>query len=106
MTKKYIDYDEEYREKIDSEVSVGESLTNNSKYENNDIHGICSDCSYFCIVETNFSIIFLACNNFNIPLNLRNKITNCSGYSKRLSMSLWEMKDIATIIEPTERIGF
>uniref|UniRef100_A0A6M3JPC9 Uncharacterized protein n=1 Tax=viral metagenome TaxID=1070528 RepID=A0A6M3JPC9_9ZZZZ len=105
MLKRFVDLDEKDREIIDAELTSGNIIDNSiSCIVGN--YGLCTDCRSFGIIQTDFSIVYSCCERFEIRLDLKNKITNCSGYSKRLEMSLWDMKELATIIENKEIVGF
>ena len=75
---------------------------NNSK-----INGLCSSCVHYEFAESAFSIVFSYCKNFDIRIKKIEPILECTSYKDRNIMSLDEMKDIAYLIDNTEKkIGF
>jgi hypothetical protein len=71
------------------------------------IFGKCSTCKSFMFAEGEFTIIFAKCEWFDRPLTQKTPITNCSRYEERGSLTLYEMKQIYTPIEPPkEQVGF
>jgi len=71
-------------------------------------YGLCHDCENFSAVRTEYGKTFAKCELFNKILNTNDVITSCTEYSKRGQLSLRDMKEIATIIDPSsnKKIGF
>ena len=72
-----------------------------------DKFGVCTDCSHLRAAITRFNKTFAQCYEFEINLNSVDPIVECTKYDQKGSMKLWEMKDIAIIIEPwRKQAGF
>lgn len=69
--------------------------------------GICGRCKCFESAETEFSILFAYCNAFRRSLSQHHRITNCTSFDDKATVSLAEMKEIAWIIDISEhKVGF
>lgn len=72
--------------------------------------GLCSTCNYFNLIKTEFKIIRAYCggtkNSFNIYKE--EPIKFCNLYKKRGEMSLYDMSQIALLIDinKTRKVGF
>lgn len=66
---------------------------------NEKMFGKCASCKHFMFAESEFSIWYARCNGFGVKLSHKDPIVNCSSYTEVGSMSLWEMKEMATLIE-------
>ena len=69
-------------------------------------YGLCSDCNYLITAESEFKILIAKCAELEIKLTSAQPIIKCTKYNKRGQMSLWDMKDIAILIDDKEKIGF
>ena len=73
----------------------------------NDKFGVCSDCTHLRAAITKYNKTIAQCYEFEILLNGVDPMVKCTKYDKKGSMKLWEMKDIAIIIEPwRKQAGF
>ena len=107
MSKKYKELDESQQDEIDSLVDSVASKQNRSYTSRPNVFGLCNDCAYFVVVESEFEILYMRCDELRIRLDTRYPVKKCSKYTKRGGMNLWDMKQIATIIEvPKEKAGF
>jgi hypothetical protein len=85
----------------DIDDGVGPSHFDVSKF------GVCNDCSSLKAATTQYGKTFAQCYEFEMILNGTDPIVTCTKYDKRGSMKLWEMKDIAIILEPhRKQAGF
>lgn len=70
--------------------------------------GLCSTCSSFNLVKTEFKIIKSYCysnSKFPFSVNMEEPIKFCNNYSKRGEMSLYEMGQIALLINLDKEKG-
>ena len=100
----------ETRELVDKEVDIGaRSIGADTEYGsapnkfNKDKFGICYNCQHLKAAVTEYNKIYAKCYELEIYLNSLDPVIDCSEYKKRGSMTLWEMKDIATVIEVGRR---
>lgn len=71
--------------------------------------GICSHCKNFMFAEAEFTVIFAKCQQFDNALTQKNAIRNCSLYDEKGSLSLYDMRSMATLIDdvkPKREVGF
>lgn len=72
--------------------------------------GICAKCKMFMFAEGEFTIIFAKCREYDTPLTQKNAIQKCSTFDERGSLSLWDMKGMARLIDIDDlkknRVGF
>lgn len=69
--------------------------------------GLCKDCEDLQAYETEYGNIFAKCGNTKMLLKASDPITHCSMYWKTGQMTLKELKEMAILINPSERkIGF
>jgi len=98
----------ELRELMDKEVDIGaRSIGANtedppSKFSK-DKFGVCYDCQHLKAAITEYGKIHARCFELEVSLSSLDPIIHCSSYKKRGSMTLWEMKDIAVILEPFKK---
>jgi len=73
-------------------------------------YGLCDSCKWAFVTRSEFKILIAICDRHEgmpVPLRSDEPVTECSGYNKRGEMDLYEMAQMATIIEvPKERAGF
>jgi len=70
-------------------------------------YGLCKDCVHLKVVSFEFGESIAECYQFEIKLDQRKKVKECSCYQKRGTMNLWEMESLATIIDVNKsKIGF
>ena len=108
MSKKYIELEENQQDELDSLVDFVGNTRQKAPYTSRpNVYGLCNDCVYFNVVETEFEIIHMSCDELKILLSTKDPVKHCSKYSKRGKMNLWDMKQIATIIDPPkDKVGF
>lgn len=70
--------------------------------------GICSNCKNFMFAEGEFVLVFAKCTMFERPLIQKNAIKNCSSYDEKGSLSLYDMRSMAILIDNVEKreVGF
>ncbi len=108
MSKKFTKLEAEEQEEISSLLDIISENSLELKQNNvRKICGVCYDCEYFRLVETEFEILYTGCSELERRLDPAKPITYCSMYRQRGQPSLWDMKQIATIIEiPKQKTGF
>ena len=103
--KTYNDLEKKDKYKLDSIIDAAKSESDYN-YGNYDSYGLCSKCSYFRVVESEFKVIIAKCEEFNIKLSTQNPVKRCTTFEKRGTMSLWDMKELAILIDiPKDKIG-
>jgi len=85
----------------DVDEGTGPSNFNSKRF------GICSDCTSLKACVSEYGRTFAQCYEFEMLLYGRDPIVNCTKYEKKGEMKLWEMKEIAIILEPhKKKAGF
>lgn len=69
-------------------------------------YGLCSSCAYFKYVRGAFKVRYVACGSFEKLLKADDPVVECTGYIKTGTMSIWDMQQIAYIIDIKEPVGF
>ena len=109
--KKYSELDREEFNKIEYEIDGNAALIEVLKDHNhkNDNYGLCNRCKSLSVTRTEYRVIRALCLSYEVPLLLKSNdpVTECSGFIDKFCMSLFDMQQIAYIIEPYKRpIGF
>ena len=98
---------------ISTEISAKADMMDcafNASIKADSKYGLCSKCVNLALTKTEFKIVRAICTRFHrLPLFLNEStpIEACTEFEKRGEMSLYEMRDLATIIEiPKDKIGF
>ena len=107
--KTYDDLEEIEKSKLTSLIDATESFEDRlfSSTSNKEAYGQCASCRNFQIVESEFKTLVARCEELELRLSTANPVKNCSIYRRRGEMTLWEMKDVAIIIDiPKDKIGF
>ena len=98
----------EEKEKISKQVDIGARLLGSDddvgpiNFDGKKF-GLCCDCKHLKAAITKYNKSYVQCYEFEIFLNSIDPVETCNRYERRGSMTLWEMKDIATIIEPFKK---
>lgn len=61
--------------------------------------GICCDCSLLDFTRSEFGRVFAKCSKKKMRLEGKDRIVECTSYWQKGQMDLYEMYDIATLIE-------
>ena len=61
--------------------------------------GKCGTCKNLQFAESEFNILFARCHLFEVMIHRREAIVNCSSYEETGTMTLYDMKQIATLID-------
>lgn len=98
-------------EELDKLVSKSESIFNKNEATISISHeatfGKCVQCDNFSFAEGEFSVVFAKCNFFDRELTQKNKIVNCSKFKDKSLPELWEMKEMAVLIDIDHKtVGF
>ena len=109
--KKYKDLESSEQNELDSTLDIAvdvRKLNFEGRYHYRyQQFGLCADCVSFDFVETEFKIIYARCNDMKIKLSSAYPIKNCTNYRKCGQMDIWDMKNIAILIDPNKNeIGF
>ncbi len=103
MPKEFSDLEEKEQEKLSSILDNVESIHYKSSSRLPSSFGICSSCSYFKYARTQYRIRKAFCGELEIPLYDSDPITECSEFSRRGELSLWDMKGMAIYLEPDKK---
>lgn len=108
----YINLEDDKKETISACVfAKARQLEDKQKERKNKEYGLCADCANFTVTKTEFRTIRAACNAYHrqlMGLNSVHQVIECTEYVKKGQMSLYDMQNIAILIEPDapEKIGF
>ena len=105
---KYKDLDEKNQQKL-TDIIYNKDCDSKFKgsLSRDKIDGLCNSCTYFEFAESEFNIIFSYCKCFDIKIKKVDPVLECTSYNDKNIMSLDDMKDIAYLIDNTEKkIGF
>lgn len=106
MTKKLSQFDSGQRDAIYKEL---EALSDN--YDKKSIttasghFGLCDTCSRCQLAKFEFREPIAFCSHFETRLG-KDRVVECTGYYERGRMSLWDMQQVAYILETGKQIGF
>ena len=113
---KFIEVGKREKEIIDSEVDAGAALLGmndeGTKLKHHTVFtqlGLCKDCSNLRAIETQWGKVYALCDEFGFKLRLRydDPVHSCTRYSLSGQMSLWDMKEMAILLDPNKKItGF
>ena len=117
MSQKLSEMTEEKRDAMEDEleavIDVARSRDAEGSVRQNEKFGLCSTCTRFCHAITEFKTLFAVCNRFSssghaVGLNTAHPVTECTEYHRVTNQpSLWDMKQMAYIIEgPKRKVGF
>ncbi|KKN08869.1 hypothetical protein LCGC14_1052380 [marine sediment metagenome] len=111
--KKLSDYKDEEKQDIRESVNLQGKKIIDSFYEeghqkvSDDSYGLCADCKEFKITKMEFGETFAECGVWDKRRTSQRKVEECSAYVKRGQMTLFDMQQMAYIIEvDTKKIGF
>ena len=65
--------------------------------------GICNGCKNLRAAVTRHDKLYAYCETFEKSLNGYDEVVECTAYNARGSLSLWDMKDMAYVIEAEKR---
>lgn len=111
--KKLNEYDITERKQIESEINAfGEAM--GGEWEavsrdpiRDDSYGLCNKCKEFLLTMSEYGGKYAYCYKWKQIFKDNRRVTECSGFEERGRMTLYDMKQIATIIEiPDKEIGF
>lgn len=104
--KTYYDLEEKEQEKLDEIIdysNMNRDILDEYRPPAHSEFGLCASCSRFDLAETEFKVIIAMCNYFKMPLSTAHPIKKCTSFRKRGGMNLWEMKSMATLIDPPKK---
>lgn len=107
--------DRDIKRSVEKEINNGARLigadlewgTKPSRYDK-DLYGICFDCKNLRTFRTKYGKVYAKCYEFDERLNSKDPVEECSCYSRRGEMNLYDMKEMALIIDNTKKqqVGF
>ena len=106
--KKLSDLPQEEKHKISSEIDALSSKYTDP-YEGEVLQGVniemglCSSCKELLFTKTQYGTFYARCEQWDKRLNGIDLVVECTGYRKRGEMTLFEMKDLAVLIDPPKR---
>lgn len=118
MSRTFADLQPEEQEALDKTIRNAAQRQQEEKAERTatkeDLYGICAGCNHFCCVESEFEVRAAWCSSEWLRRNLQpfyltsvHPIRKCSEFSRKGHMNLWEMKQIAILIDiPKRKAGF
>jgi hypothetical protein len=68
-----------------------------------DVYGICFDCVNLRACKSKYGRTYARCYEFELALNSSDPVIECTSYKKKGELSLFDMKEIAIILEPGRR---
>jgi len=96
---------------IDSEITAGAQIIGADEFGHPNKKplfpklGLCNDCAHLHAMETKWGKIYAMCTEFEMKLRQDDEVCNCTRYSTAGQMSIWDMKEIAIILEPNRKIA-
>ena len=115
MTRRFRELPDEGREEILEAVEFIDYAERRheeagTKRVRNDGFGICNTCIFFCCCESEFNIERATCSSVDLGrpwLSMARPILHCTDYRNKKEMSLFDMKQMAVLIDPPPRpVGF
>jgi len=110
--RKFNELEEDELHKLEDEldsIATGLGLNTYNTYESRNNFdsleqaiGICSNCKNLQYCKSEFGSIFARCSEFQIKLNGKNKIIECTFHDAKGVLSLSDMQNIAILIDPSE----
>ncbi len=114
--KKLNDYSESEQTEIETQVDAFSSVLRGGahdwetakKHINDDSYGICNKCTNLLLTVFEFGSKKSAyCEKWKRFLEENKRVEDCSAFNEKGKLSLYDMKQIAIMIEPSEKeIGF
>ena len=65
--------------------------------------GLCTTCEHLLFSKTQYGTVHSRCDKWEKLLNGVDLIRECTGFSRKGEMSLWDMKQIAVLIDVEKR---
>ncbi len=113
--KKLGDYSESEQHEIETQVDAFSSVLRGGAYDwevarkhvSNDSYGICNKCTNLLLTVFEYGNKYAYCDKWKRFFEEDKRIEECSAFSEKGKMSLYDMKQIAIIIELSDKeIGF
>lgn len=112
MAKRYSELEDDLQNSIGLELDALESSfeaarRSEVKPTNKAFFGMCASCKGFSYAETEFGVLVAFCKRFKIKRKAGSVVKTCYEYEQRGQMDLYEMREIAYLIEPVkDKLGF
>lgn len=108
------DFDDESKEQMKEQITANAKRIGADEWEGikhyraeEDIWGICATCQSFQFCRTEFDKMFARCSDTRLILNQKDRMTECTMFTKIGEMDLRDMQQIAWYINSEKRkIGF
>jgi len=65
--------------------------------------GLCTSCTQLLYTKTEYGTTYAFCEKWECRLNGIDLVEECTGFEKNGVMSLWDMKEIAILIDVEKR---
>jgi len=113
-TKKFGDYTEDEQASLGNELtSIASEIDHKQKGDkrkniNEEALGLCHNCQYLSCAKTEFGNTLAKCTSFQCVLDGRDKIVTCTDHELAGQLTMWQMQDMAYIINPgkKDKAGF
>jgi hypothetical protein len=111
LAKKLSEFDKTEQDNLIEELStVGNAIEEKTDQPSNylaEALGMCHDCKYCAVTEFEFTGFIAKCNYHEALLNRKDRVVRCNSYFKRGHMTMYDMRDIAYILElDKKKVGF
>lgn len=113
--KKLNDYSETEQREIESQVDAFSSMVAGGAYDwevakahvEADSYGVCNKCTNLLLTVFEYGKKYAYCDKWKKFLEENKRIKDCSSFNEKGRMSLYDMKQIAVIIDPSDKeVGF
>ncbi len=104
--KKLSEFKSEEQRAIKNEIDAHAAIIQVEDYSTGNVAtdlGLCSNCKQLIYTSTEYGTAYAKCNEWEMRLNLSNRIKHCNRFRQRGQMDLYEMKDVAIIIDPDKK---
>jgi len=112
---KYSELDDKEQQKVNDEIGPSAMVFGYDEWEESkreripDIPqlGLCANCGNLRACISEFGKIVARCDVFKCSLNAQDPIKDCTSFEKRGEVPLYELKEMAIILEPNKKqVGF
>ena len=106
--KKISDFKDDEKAALQQSVNFQAKRIIDTDYEDayntiEDDYGLCSDCKEFKLTKMEFGDIYAECREWDKMRNSQRRVVECSAYNKRGAMTLWDMQNLAYIIDVEDK---
>ena len=101
--KKLSQFKDDEKRAIKDEIDAHAAVIEVDGYSTETNLGLCSNCKQLTCTSTEYGTTYAKCSEWEIRLNISNRIKHCNKFRQRGQMDLYEMKDIAIIIDVNKK---